>query len=345
MNHTIKGIIIVAAITSMLVVGANMIPIMQNSFAYKRSDFKKERDPNTNTNINTNTNSADSTSSSTATADNTNNINNTASSAQSQEQSACAVAVTCPEGNAQVGQFSLGALTNQWWDWIFSLNTVSLGGNPIFDKTGALCSAGIQQNGMLFLVGTGGVTIPPGQPIQEDTSYQRTCTTPLRQGTPILIPIINAECSPIEFGYDKNCNHQPAASTTAPPCPQSQTTYAAALRSEVNKVINHATRLNIAVDGVPLTSQRAQSPDLGHCMTIMPNNPFADPVFGPPGPPPDGNPLNVNHPTTVQSIADGYWVLITNLSPGQHTLDFGGTIVFPNGASFVTKATYHLTIV
>ena len=56
MNHTIKGILIVAAITSMLVVGATMIPIMQNSFASKKSDFKKpERDTNTNSNTNTNT--------------------------------------------------------------------------------------------------------------------------------------------------------------------------------------------------------------------------------------------------------------------------------------------------
>src|SRR4051812_27148412 len=34
MNYTIKGIIIVVAITSMLIVGAaSMVPIMQNSFA------------------------------------------------------------------------------------------------------------------------------------------------------------------------------------------------------------------------------------------------------------------------------------------------------------------------
>jgi hypothetical protein len=60
MNDTIKGIIIVVAITSsMLVVGATttMIPIMQNSFASKKYDFKEaERDPNTNINTNTNTN-------------------------------------------------------------------------------------------------------------------------------------------------------------------------------------------------------------------------------------------------------------------------------------------------
>jgi len=41
MNHTIKGILIVAAIASMLVLGASMIPIMQNSFASKNPDFKQ----------------------------------------------------------------------------------------------------------------------------------------------------------------------------------------------------------------------------------------------------------------------------------------------------------------
>ena len=206
----------------------------------------------------------------------------------------------------------------------------------------------LRRNGMLFLVGTGGVTTAARQPIQEDTSYQRTCTTPIRQGTPILIPILNSECSPIEFGYDQNCNQQPVVPTTAPPCPQSQTRYAAALRSEVNKFFQpgHApiARLNLAIDGVPLTPQRAQSPGLGHCMTIMPNNPFADPLFGPPGPPPN-NPLNVARATTVQSIGDGFFALINNLSRGPHTLEFGGRIVFPDGSSFVTTATYHLTVV
>jgi cytoskeletal protein RodZ len=99
MNHTIKGIILVVVITSMLVVGASIIPIMQSSFASKKSDFKGA-DPNANTN--TNTNSADSSSSSDATAENTNNIDNTATASNSQEQDACAVAVTCQEGSTTV---------------------------------------------------------------------------------------------------------------------------------------------------------------------------------------------------------------------------------------------------
>jgi hypothetical protein len=112
MNHTIKGILIVAAITSMLVVGATMVPIMQNSFAsksevkktheVKKSHEVKKVQRDTDKNINVNRNSATSSSSSSATASNTNNINNTATSAQSQEQNACAVAVTCPGGTTTV---------------------------------------------------------------------------------------------------------------------------------------------------------------------------------------------------------------------------------------------------
>jgi hypothetical protein len=90
MNHTIKGILTAAVITSMLVLGAtSMISIMQNASA--RS-----------TNANSNTNTADSSSSSDATASNTNNITNSATASQSQEQDACAVAVTCPEGSTTI---------------------------------------------------------------------------------------------------------------------------------------------------------------------------------------------------------------------------------------------------
>jgi hypothetical protein len=109
MNHTIKGIIIVVAITSILVLGASMFPIMQNSFAHKRSYFKgADRDPNTNTSSNSNT--ADSSSSSDATADNTNNITNSATASNSQEQDACAVALTCTGGSTTVTPPATGTL-------------------------------------------------------------------------------------------------------------------------------------------------------------------------------------------------------------------------------------------
>jgi hypothetical protein len=44
MNHTIKGIIIVAAITSMLVVGSSMFPLAQNTYAssHRHDEFKSQ---------------------------------------------------------------------------------------------------------------------------------------------------------------------------------------------------------------------------------------------------------------------------------------------------------------
>jgi len=44
---------------------------------------------------------------------------------------------------------------------------------------------------------------------------------------------------------------------------------------------------------------------------------------------------------TTRSVAEGYWVLIRPLSPGTHTISFGGA--FPPGG-FTTSATYTLTV-
>jgi hypothetical protein len=48
MNHTIKGIVMLAAIASMLVVGINMIPLAQNTYAssHRHSEFKKASENN-----------------------------------------------------------------------------------------------------------------------------------------------------------------------------------------------------------------------------------------------------------------------------------------------------------
>jgi hypothetical protein len=47
-----------------------------------------------------------------------------------------------------------------------------------------------------------------------------------------------------------------------------------------------------------------------------------------------------------KSFADGYWVLVKGLTPGQHMIEFTGTVPpsedLPDG--FKTHVTYHLTI-
>ena len=93
MNHTIKGIILVAAITSMLVVGASMVPVMQNALAHK-----KERSDSV---TNTNDNDLSAVLNSTNTAANSNTITNTNTQNQSQGQNACILVGECTAASSE----------------------------------------------------------------------------------------------------------------------------------------------------------------------------------------------------------------------------------------------------
>jgi hypothetical protein len=50
-------------------------------------------------------------------------------------------------------------------------------------------------------------------------------------------------------------------------------------------------------------------------------------------------------PATVNSVAVGYWALLNSLSPGEHTIEFGGSISFPNSGTFRTGVTYLLDVI
>jgi hypothetical protein len=116
-----------------------------------------------------------------------------------------------------------------------------------------------------------------------------------------LVPLINVECSTAE---------------------DNGTTFAEL--SECAKGFADAfTDLKLVVDGQPvdnLNSLRVQAK--GH-FTAVENN-----IFGIP-------PVN-----NSKFAADGYWALIT-LTPGQHTLTFGGS--YPPGG-FTTEVTYDLLV-
>jgi hypothetical protein len=45
-------------------------------------------------------------------------------------------------------------------------------------------------------------------------------------------------------------------------------------------------------------------------------------------------------PTYVPAVADGYWLLVTPLTPGEHTIYFKGI----NNAGFTVEVTYFLTV-
>jgi len=131
----------------------------------------------------------------------------------------------------------------------------------------------------------------------------RSCTLPT--GTAVLFPLINTESSVIEDNG----------------------TTEAELRANASQLADQFTNLTAVVDGTALsnlTSYRFQSP-------LFTWTAPADNVFNVPA---------TADPTTA--VADGYWIMLTPLSPGVHTISFGGAArVSP---PFATAATYTITV-
>jgi hypothetical protein len=137
-----------------------------------------------------------------------------------------------------------------------------------------------------------------------------TCTAPT--GSRILFPIINYACSPQLF--DPYTTEQD-------------------LRDECNRALDFslegATGVFATVDGEDVTGQIVCADSPLFSLTIPQNGFFGIPGTGP-------------------AVADGCWVLLTPLPPGEHTITFGGTFpVSPEfgGGTFIQDATYTVTVV
>ena len=120
--------------------------------------------------------------------------------------------------------------------------------------------------------------------------------------TSILVPLINVECSTAEGNADTP----------------------AELRACARGFADQFTDLSLTIDGVAVASPqrfRVHSPVFQ--FTAAEGNVFGVPVG------------------TTRSVAEGYWVLIRPLSPGTHTISFGGA--FPPGG-FTTSGTCTLTV-
>jgi hypothetical protein len=134
------------------------------------------------------------------------------------------------------------------------------------------------------------------------TGGAATRSCTISAGTSILVPLINVECSVAEGNGDTP----------------------AELRACARDFAEQFSDLSLTIDGVAvggLQRFRVHSPVFQ--FTAAEGN-----VFGVPA-------------GTTRSVADGYWVLIRPLSPGTHTISFGGA--FPPGG-FTTFVTYTLTV-
>ena len=106
-------------------------------------------------------------------------------------------------------------------------------------------------------------------------------------------------------------------------------------RATVNDQINNVSSLFAEIDGMPvidLRAYRAQSPPGGFVFTNLEGSLFWDP---------DGFPAG-DYPN---SAADGYWLLLEPLSPGSHTISFGGVIGDPAEPDFELSVTYAINVV
>jgi hypothetical protein len=197
-------------------------------------------------------------------------------------------------------QENYGQLGALWWKWVLSIPAAQ---NPLFDTTGADCAVG-QNGGRWFLAGT------PGG------SLTRSCTIPA--GKKLFVPVISVE------------NDYPCPDPTFQPAPgQSLKDFLTNGTSSIPgavTLINQATDLQASLDGasIPIMASYRGTSN----MYSFAGDSSLTAVFDP-----------CITGSQQKAVSDGYWLLLAPLSPGQHTLQFGGSL-FGNAQS----ATYNLTV-
>lgn len=218
----------------------------------------------------------------------------------------------------------------RWWQWAASFPTAT---NPSGDDpNGTLCvNSNVHSNGfvirnMWFLVGS--FNTQSGSP-----PFTRSCTVPA--GRTILFPTFNAEWSQAEANNQALQTPGQFCPSFAPLPPGSPTgTSDAALQAcataQANLGLQSGASFTTTVDGKllqNLSSYRALSAPFDIGCTA--DNPVVPPTKVPPCP------AGPN-----MSVADGFWIILTPLSPGTHTIEI--TVVIPN--VFSTVVMYTLTI-
>ncbi|MDB5321255.1 MAG: hypothetical protein JWN40_2886 [Phycisphaerales bacterium] len=173
--------------------------------------------------------------------------------------------------------------------------------NPLFDLTGAKAPAG-DVGKVFFLAGL--ITLTPGP----GGVFSATRNIDLPSGTPVFFPILNGEQDNVGV---------------VPPLPVDQ------LQALVKANIDGVSELHASLDGTPIAdlfSHREASPK-----AFSFNLPATDNLYQFFGADVSGK--------ISPAVADGYWVMLKSLSPGDHTINFGGT----NG-TFQLDLTYHIHV-
>src|SRR5262249_35061297 len=191
------------------------------------------------------------------------------------------------------------------------LYSLPVNNHPLFDT--APISTG--QSGPVWFLGGTFTVIGLGNGVTNIGIANRTGTVPADKA--LFFPILDSECGSLEGNGN---------------------TYAELLACAKNGG-NHVVSLDCEIDGKPiqnLQNYRVRSPEFTY------------------GPLPDNNVLQffgLDAPagSTSLSVADGYFVMVAPMSPGQHTIHFGGTAVYTLAQDgfdfvFILDITYYLTM-
>jgi hypothetical protein len=221
---------------------------------------------------------------------------------------ALAFELSAPNKNLQV----------QWWKWILGIPADE---SPATDDTGEFCDQD-QKGPIWYLAGIAGSSggLPGG-------SATRNCNVP--EGKDILIPIFNTVCAEItdaglikqELGLEQDDEIPPSQLKEG--LVRCTDFFLDALVEEDN---------HFSIDGKILANE-----DFEKTRLVSPQFQI---VY------PDGNVFNQS-PTNVKqkAVADGLWILIKDLEPGEHTIEASSHLHFDDPLfDFQTSVTYHLTI-
>ncbi len=188
------------------------------------------------------------------------------------------------------------------------LYSVPLDDNPAFDPTGADAANGQPPGNVFFLCGTFTTTESSSGVLLGQAD--RTITVPY--GKTFVFPLVNAE-------FD-NLGVVPPLST-------------AELRAAAADAIDHTTALACSVDGVAIPEAdlfddfRVASPKFHYFL-------------------PDDNIVGVPSQTVKGAVSDGYYVAVSNLSPGQHTITWSAVVDLTEefGFLFVQDIKYTINV-
>ncbi len=190
---------------------------------------------------------------------------------------------------------SYGDWTAEWWKWHFAIPAAN---HSDVSLDGANCGVG-QSGDVWFLTGAFTTEVPENE---FATIVRESCVVPT--GKAIFFPVVNIECSTIEA--------PPFGGTT----PEELLSCAESFVEGPNAQVHD---LYVEIDGAALGNPedyRFQSPAFTFAFDDE-----ADNILGV-----DCEVVNCDDPL---SVSDGYWVMVSPLSPGNHTIRFTGSFRDP----------------